>query len=269
MHPNDNVEAVFLDELYSMLKSNTLVLPTLPEIALRIRDLAEDESSSLADISKAINKDPALAARVVHVANSPAFRTRTPFNTVDNAVMRLGGTMVKNIVTSMVMEQLFQSTTDMTDAKLRTYWEHATEVSQRAMVLASQYKHLQVDQAMLAGLIHDIGVLPIIALAEDYPQLLVDEAQLDRLIQTAHLEIGTAILKHWDFGPELVAVAAHHENLQYETDQPIDYVELIIVANLLSEHKKADLQAITNPKAIPAFNKLGITAHPDTLARSA
>ncbi|MES2603781.1 MAG: HDOD domain-containing protein [Pseudomonadota bacterium] len=269
MLANDNVEAVFLDELYSMLASNTLILPTLPEIAIRIRDLAEDERSSLADIGKLINKDPALAARVVQIANSPAFRTRSPFNSVDVAVMRLGGAMIKNIVTGMVMEQLFQSTTEVTDHKLRTYWHHATEVSERALELARPHKHLQLDQAMLAGLIHDIGVLPIIALAEDYPQLLVDPAQLDRLIAKAHLEIGTAILKHWNFSEELIAVGALHENMLYEHEGPVDYVELIIVANLLSDHKKADLHQIRNLKAIPAFNKFGILTHPDSLARSA
>ena len=269
MLANDNVEAVFLDELYSMLSANTLVLPTLPEMALRIRDLAEDDKSSLADIARLINKDPALAARVVQIANSPAFRTRTAFNSVDMAVMRLGNTMIKNIVTGMVMEQLFQSTTDLTDHKLRTYWRHATEVSERAMELAKPYKHLQLDQAMLAGLIHDIGVLPIVTLAEDYPQLLVEAAQLDRLIARAHLEVGTAILKHWHFSEELVAVGALHEDLQYDHDGPPDYVDLIIVANLLSDHKQGDLQQIKNLKAIPAFDKFGILTHPDTLARSA
>jgi HD-like signal output (HDOD) protein len=177
--------------------------------------------------------------------------------------------MIKNIVTSMVMEQLFQSTSDITDQKLREYWNHATEVSQRAIVMASQYPHMQPDQAMLAGLIHDIGVLPIIALAEDYPHMLVDNANLSRLISQAHLEIGTAILKHWCFGDELVAVVAHHENLQYDHDGPPNLVDLIIVCNLLSEHKADDLATLKNLKAIPAFHKLGITAHPDVLAKSA
>jgi len=164
---------------------------------------------------------------------------------------------------------LFQSTTELTDNKLRTYWSHATQVSEMAMEMARQHKHFQMDQAMLAGLIHDIGVLPIVALAEDYPQLLIDEAQLDRLIHKAHLEIGTAILKRWDFSDELIAVAAHHENLQYESEGLPDYVDLIITANLLSDHKQHDLREIKNLKAIPAFNKLGINSRPETLAKSA
>ncbi|HTQ98549.1 MAG TPA: HDOD domain-containing protein, partial [Candidatus Acidoferrum sp.] len=128
---------------------------------------------------------------------------------------------------------------------------------------------LPMDQAMLAGLIHDIGVLPIIALAEDYPQLLVEKSQLEHMLHSAHIEIGTAILKHWNFGDDLIAVMAHHENLQYDHEGPPNLVDLIIVSNLLSEHKAADLAQLKNLKAIPAFSKFGITAHPDALAKSA
>jgi HD-like signal output (HDOD) protein len=253
----DNIESRFLEELYTSLQNNKLILPTLPEMALRIRDVVADENSSLADISKLINKEPALAARLVQLANSPAFRTRSALNSVDMAVMRMGANMVKNLVTAMVMEQLFQSTTDVTDRKLRTYWHHAQQVSDIAIELAQNFNHFQSDQVMLAGLIHDIGVLPILTLAEDYPQLLEDEAKLDRLIGEAHITIGTAILKHWHFSEELIGVCREHENLQYQgTDKP-DYVDLIIVANLRSEHKKADLTKL-DWAAIPAFHKLGL-----------
>jgi HD-like signal output (HDOD) protein len=269
MPANSAIEKVFLDELYGMVADNSLILPTLPEMALRIRDLAEDDDTSLADISKAISSDPALAARVVQVANSPAFRTRTTFNSVDMAVKRLGGNMIKNIVTSMVMEQLFQSTTEVTDRKLRNYWHHATEVSQLAMEIAQFHRHLAVDQAMLAGLIHDIGVLPIISLAEEFPELLRNEAQLDRLLRNAHTAVGTAILKDWHFSDEMIAVCEHHEDLQYHTEGPAEYVELIIAANMLSGHKKADMAAIAEMRDIPAFDKLGLADLSATLAQSA
>lgn len=253
----DSIESKFLEELYASLQNNTLILPTLPEMALRIRDLVTDENSSLAEISKLINKEPAVAARLIQLANSPAFRTRSSINSVDMAVMRMGGDMIKNLVTAMVMEQLFQSTTDVTDRKLRTYWRHAQEVSDIAINLAMDYRYLPSDQVMLAGLIHDIGVLPILTLAEDYPQLLEDEAKLDRLIDEAHVRIGTAILQHWNFSEELICVTREHENLQYQGGAKPDYVDLIIVANLRSDHKNAALARL-DLSAIPAFNKLGL-----------
>lgn len=259
MNAATNIEAIFLEQLYGSLRENTLILPTLPEMALHIRDLAEDERTTISDISRAINKDPALAARVVQLANSPAFRTRTPFNSVDAAVLRLGTSMIKNIVTGMVMEQLFQSTSEVTDQMLRIYWGHAMEVAEKAMGLAVEHRHLHLDQAMLAGLVHDIGVLPILSLAEEYPILLENQAMLKRLIQKAHSQVGTAILAHWNFSDELITVAQEHENLAYTQDGACDYAELIIVADLISDHRHHDLLQIKDPTSIPAFRKFNLS----------
>jgi HD-like signal output (HDOD) protein len=252
------LETQFLDELYRKLASNELVLPTMPEMALKIRDIVEDPNSSLANISKLINKDPALAARIVQVANSPAFRSRTPFNSVEAAVMRLGGSIIKNLVTAMVMEQLFQSTTEMTDRKLRTYWRHATDVSELAIAFVSAHPHLQADQAVLAGLIHDIGVLPILTFAEEHPELLADEAVLDSLIKQAHCQVGAKILEAWRFSADMIRVALEHENLQYNSKDKPDYVDLLIVANIQSDHKKGELADLGDLLHIPAFIKMGV-----------
>jgi HD-like signal output (HDOD) protein len=138
----------FLEDLYQALRSDKLVLPTLPEMALKVREVVSQESSSLADVAKVINRDPALAARLIQLANSPLLKSRVPIESVDMAVMRMGGSMVKNIVTAMVMEQLFQATHDVTDRKLRQCFKHASEVSSIAVGIALQFPHYAPDQAL-------------------------------------------------------------------------------------------------------------------------
>ncbi len=246
----------FLEDLYQALRSDKLVLPTLPEMALKVRDVVSDENSSLADVAKVINRDPALAARLIQLANSPLLKSRVPIESVDMAVMRMGGSMVKNIVTAMVMEQLFQATHDVTDRKLRQCWKHASEVSSIAVGIALQFPHYAPDQAMLAGLVHDIGILPILTMAEDYPALLQDETKLDDLIMRAHPFVGQAILKHWNFPEALVMVPREHENLQYDSSDKPDYVDLIIAANLQSDRNRGRMPA--NLNSVPAFRKLGL-----------
>lgn len=248
--------STFLEQLYQALRSDKLVLPTLPEMALKVRDVVSDENSSLADVAKVINRDPALAARLIQLANSPLLKSRVPIESVDMAVMRMGASMVKNIVTAMVMEQLFQATHEVTDRKLRQCWKHASEVSSIAVGIALQYPHYAADQAMLAGLVHDIGILPILTMAEDHPELLQDESKLDDLIQRAHPFVGQAILKHWNFPEALTLVPREHENLAYESMDKPDYVDLIIVANLQSDRNRGRLPA--DLKTIPAFRKLGL-----------
>lgn len=253
---SSHVINTFLEKLYQDLRSDKLILPTLPEIALKVRDVVSDENSSLADVAKVINRDPALAARLIQLSNSPMLKSRVPIESVDMAVMRMGGTMVKNIVTAMVMEQLFQATHELTDRKLRECWQHASEVSSIAVAISMQHSHYQPDQAMLAGLVHDIGILPILTMAEDYPEILADENKLDELIKKAHPFIGQAILKQWNFPESLINVPREHENLDYDNGDKPDYVDLIIAANLQSDRNKGRLPK--NLEAVPAFRKLGL-----------
>lgn len=253
-------EEKFLDKLLEDLENDKLVLPTLPEVALKVRDTLEDENSSLIDVAKIITSDAALSARMIQVSNSPLLRAANPIESVEAAVTRMGSNMIRNLVTSMVMEQMFQATSDVTDKRLRKIWEHSTEVAAISHALASQFTKLQPDQAMLAGLIHDIGALPILSRAEDYPDLLDDEETLDRIINSVHSTIGAEILRKWNFPEELIAVAEDHEDLSRDSENGPDYVDVVIVANLQSlidsnhRHTKVDWSTV------PAFSKLGLQA---------
>ncbi len=251
-------EEKFLDQLLEDLENDKLVLPTLPEVALKVRDTLEDENSSLMDVAKIITSDAALSARMIQVSNSPLLRASSPIETVEAAVTRMGGNMIRNLVTSMVMEQMFQATSDVTDKRLRKIWEHSTEVAAISHALTSQFTKLQPDQALLAGLVHDIGALPILSRAEDYPELLDDEASLDRIITSVHTTIGAEILRKWNFPEELVNVAADHEDLKYNSENGPDYVDVVIVANLQSligtDHPLTKLDWSN----VPSFTKLGL-----------
>lgn len=253
-----SLEETFINELLSDLESDKLVLPTLPEVALRVRNTLEDENASLMNVAKVVTSDVALSARLIQVANSPLLRASRKIETVESAVTRMGGNMVRNMVTSIAMEQMFQATTDVTDKRLRQIWEHSTQVAAICTTLAKMHRGLQPDQALLAGLVHDIGALPILSRAEDVPELIDDEELLDCIIATTHTKIGAAILVKWNFPSNLVAVASEHENLKYnEADGP-DYVDLVIVANLQTIIGKDHPYTKEDWSSIPAFGRLGL-----------
>ncbi len=244
----------FLKELLDDLENNRLVLPTLPEVALKVRDAVGDPDTSLADIAKMIATDAALSARIIQVANSPLMRASKTIDNLDMAVSRLGMSLIRDMVTSMVMEQMFQATSDVTDKKLRDIWEHSTEVAAISHALAAAFTKLSPEQAMLAGLVHDIGALPILTKAEDFPELLDNEVLLDAIIQKLHPRIGEAILKAWNFPEELVSVASQHEDITRNSDTT-DYVDVVIVANL-----QAHTEQNTDWGIVPAFEKLGLSS---------
>ncbi|MCK5640376.1 MAG: HDOD domain-containing protein [Gammaproteobacteria bacterium] len=251
------IAETFLKELIDDLKNNRLVLPTLPEVALKVRDAVNDENASTKDIAKVISSDAAISARLLQFANSPLMRASQPIDNLEGAVNRLGMRLVKDTVTSMAMEQMFQATSDVTDRKLREIWDHSSQVAAISHALASQFTKLKPEQAMLAGLVHDIGALPILTKAEDTPELLADETKLDYILLTLHSQIGAAILKTWNFPPELVAVAADHEKLDRDSTET-DYVDVVQVANLQSYMDSKHPLAQADWDNIPAFAKLGL-----------
>ncbi len=251
-------EEVFVNELVQDLESGDLQLPTLPEVALRVRDVVDDENANASQIADIIAQDAALSARLLQVVNSPLYRGRQEIDRLSMVIARLGSKLVRNLVTSQVMKQMFQATNDMVDQRLRAVWEHSVQVAAISRALASRAPGIEPDQAMLAGLLHDVGTLPILYRAEERDELLDTPGLLDHLIETLHTRIGGAILKHWKFPEALVAVAAEHEDLTREHAGPADLIDVVQVANLQSHIDTDHALSQADWSKIPAFHQLGL-----------
>lgn len=253
-----SVEEVVLKELTELIAQDQIVLPTLPEVALKAREVAEDMNASAGDLAKVISNDAAMTARIIKVANSPIMRGAREIQDVQMAIARLGIACISNLVTGLAMEQMFQATSDYIDKTMRKSWQHSTEVAGIANVLCRHYTKLKPDQATLAGLIHEIGVLPILTYAENTNRLS-DPITLQRVIEKIHPQVGVMILQSWEFPKELIDVPANYLRFDRDSgsDKP-DYADIVMVANLQShmgsDHPLAQLDWST----ISAFQRLGL-----------
>ena len=109
-------------ELIQAIDNDDLVLPTLPEVALKVREAAEDPNIGTPQLSKVIGNDAALTARIIKVVNSPLLRTSKEITDIQMAVSRLGINYTCNLATGLAMEQMFQATSDVVDRKMREVW---------------------------------------------------------------------------------------------------------------------------------------------------
>jgi HD-like signal output (HDOD) protein len=254
------VEKHFLATFLDDLNRNRVELPTLPEVAVRVRKLVNDPTATARQVARLIGTDPALSARLLKVVNSPVYRTAEKIENVQAAVTRLGAAQVRNLVTALVMQQLYQAKgTQHTRQRLKTLWTHSAKVATLSYVIAHRFTSLPPDQAMLGGLIHDIGVLPILRRAEAYPQLANDPEAMDEVIKHLHTIIGPFILDEWNFSPDLVAVTSQHEDLWRSEGSEINYVDVVIVANLHSYLGTQHHLTKVDWSEIPAFTKMGLT----------
>ncbi|MDH5432498.1 MAG: HDOD domain-containing protein [Gammaproteobacteria bacterium] len=252
-----SIEKEFLHQLTEAITQDKLVLPTLPEIALKIRDVVSDSDVTAEAVANVISQDAALSAKIMKVANSPLVRGTVSITSLQLAVTRMGMAFVKNLATGLAMEQMFQATNDLVDKKLRQSWEHSTDVAAICHVLASNFTKLQPDQAALAGLVHEIGVLPILTLAEEHPAILQHEDSLDKVIQRIQGKLGRMILKTWDFPPELIDVPIGCCDFKRNSGDSADYIDVVTVAKIQSYSDDHNPFTDLNTSEIPAFQKLG------------
>lgn len=252
-------EQVFFDELKKAVEDNTIILPTLPEVAIKLREAVEDENSSAHHIAETLAQDASLTARLMQVANSPLYRTRNPIDELQMAVTRLGITLVRDLVVSLAMKQIFQATSDALEAQFRKTWTTSVDVAAISRMLASSIPEINSEQALLAGLVHNIGALPILVLAENDDDLFNDSEALAEMIHTLQGPVGEMILKAWDFPEPLIEVVKHANEFSYTHDSGTHFVDLVQVALLQGQH--VDEKHIpADWTSVPAFKQMGMDA---------
>ena len=152
-------------------EAGSLVLPSLPEIVVRVRQAVSDDNVHLGNVVKLIQLDPSLTARLVQIANSPLYRSPQPVENCLMAVNRLGLTTTRDLVTCLVLNNVFNSENKILHEKLHKLWQHSSHVAAIASSIAKITPNLHEDTALLAGLLHDIGVLPVLHYAAEFPDV--------------------------------------------------------------------------------------------------
>ncbi|TDU24347.1 HD-like signal output (HDOD) protein [Panacagrimonas perspica] len=245
------------------LTQDRLTLPTLPEVAMRIGQATQDERATASRLAAEIGRDPAIAVRLLRVANSSALSAGRKVDNIQQAVTRLGMGLVRSLVTGLALEQLFFSRAPALKERLRKTWANSLEVAALAQVLAAHCTVLRPELAMLAGLSHEIGALPVIRMAESFGEEVTDMAALDRVIRNLQPRVGRMVLQAWDFPEELVEVPSRWMDFSRTHEGPADYVDVVTVAALQSHQNREGRLAGIDRLRVPAFLKLDISPEVD------
>jgi len=205
--------------LTEKIKQDTLVLPTLPEVALKVRSAADDPDINLNHMSDIIAQDPALSLGMLKVANSAILGRSVKVETVPQAVTRIGLRQIKSIATAMAIEQVFVSHNDVVTMYMNKAWVKTIDIASVAISLMDMYlkehKHtsLSLDTITLAALIHNIGVLPILTEAENHPDVFANPTFLQQAIIKLSGRVGGAITRSWGFSDEFTLLAESWSDL--------------------------------------------------------
>lgn len=247
-------EQIQLHEL-TML-SEGLQLLSLPEAALRARQLLDKPEVDLGDLARIVTKDPALTAKLLKAANSALYRRGRPVQTCDQAIVRLGLKVTAPLIMAFAMRGLFESDSPQLRSRLRRSWEHANEVAAISFVLARLTGKFDAEEAMLAGLLHDIGALPILAYLARHPTLLNDAAVLDQLVTALRVRAGVNVIREWKLPEQFETVIRDSEDWWRDPGPEPDLADVIVVAKIHAEMNRPERRQLPSLVNLPAFRKL-------------
>lgn len=249
-----------IEELQRDLESKNFTLPPLPDSAIRVRRAIDDPNADCSKVSKVIGIDPVLTGRIIQAANSPLFKGLHKIEDLNTAISRLGLTCVQNLVVSLTVGALFKSANKpWIRRKLLDIWRSSIKIAALSEVLSRGRKGLDPAEAMLAGLLHDVGVIPMIILCDKKYGEPTDSTMLDEAAFLISPNLTSWILKQWNLSSSITEVPNLIQDLHREHENSADYSDIIQVARLHTWRGKSHPLGNIPWHTIPAFEKLDLT----------
>ncbi len=243
-------------------------LPTLPQVVTKIASMVESPDTSAADVGRIIAKDQVLSARVLKLVNSTFYGFSRRVSTITHATVLLGFNVVKGLAMSAsVFDLLQQGGGDGLDRK--HLWDHSIGTARVAGVLARKVGLHEPEEAVVAGLLHDLGKIALFAtLPGEFTaivevarkrHLLMHEAEVE-VVGATHAQIGRWLLERWSLPEKLVEpIAFHHvPHLAREatlTTAIVHLADILCIAASIGDSGDAKVPPLSHA----AWNRLGLT----------
>lgn len=228
--------ARLVEALEVELAGEKLDLPSYPDVAVRVRKALTNEEVEIEHVVRVVSAEPALAARLLQVANSAALnpngRRLTDLRT---AVSRIGFNMARSATIAFAMSQLRRAEAYKgLETPLTELWHHSAHVAAVCHVVSQRFTRVNPDTALLTGLLHGVGKLYLLTRAAKYPALLADPARYQPIVAEWHGRLAQAILRNWEMADEVVQAVASAENPDREHEGAIDLADVLSVSAALA-----------------------------------
>lgn len=218
-------------------------IPAIPQILLKLLALCQADGAGMAEMAKLVANDPAMSLKVLQVANSAAYHRGGQKVGLMQALSTLGSDMIKTLVISESVFQTFGSFPGSATQDLRRFWKHALTTAVMAREIAKAMDYAQTEEAYLAGLLHDVGRLALLAVVPDEYGAhfqAEDDARLcaleQRTLQISHTEAGAWLVERWELDSFMAdAILYHHEPaVRVEAAHPL--IRMVHLAHELANH---------------------------------
>jgi len=249
----DNMFLSFVDAL----AKDELNIPALPDVIMRIREAIQHDVG-VKDMVRILENDPVLAAHVITYANSAMYTGLNHTASLQDAISRIGLSLLENVVTVHMINSLLRYVEGDLKKIAEEHYQHSVYIASICHVLAKRKSYLIPERAMLIGLLHDMGVIPILQHFNKRGGSTNSHTELILTIDRLRSVVSSMVLSDWGFEVDFIQAAEQSDQWSRYGDDLADYTDLVIIAHWCHEALVKKTNDIPNFQEIPAFRKLGL-----------
>jgi len=207
------------ERLIQAILASGVKIPPMPTLVLEVMALARDDDAGPRDFATLVSRDPALAGALFRVVGSPVLGLRTKVESLEKAITVLGLRTTVAVVRSEGLRGMLNDPEQV--SVMNSLWQHMNGIADMALGLVRtlRLKGVREDDAFLAGIFHDCGVMVLCRRDKGYARAFHEELfwpdllALDASFKTNHAVVGQMVARNWQLPPDVVlAVRHHHES---------------------------------------------------------
>ncbi|EHQ52873.1 metal dependent phosphohydrolase [Ectothiorhodospira sp. PHS-1] len=257
-------ESALFARIYQHIVTGHLDLPAMPEVAVKIQGAISAPDADAYRLSRIIQMDLAVTGGMVKAANSALYGGASPVSSVRDAIVRLGFDVTRQLVISIAMKQVFNTNVPTLKKRMRELWNRSVHVSALSYILARHSQRFDPEHAMLAGLLYQVGMVPLLDhIGRRYSD--IPETEMDSILARLHPVVGELVINYWGLGPDICQVVRECGDLDRNGHRAPDYCDVVLVADLYRRtHDRNDAHTLSYHQ-VPAYEKLGLPEPDDEL----
>jgi len=254
--PQEIQENPLFQDFCAVYLGKELQMPTLPIVAIKMRRALEAENLRISQIAEIVQMEPAIAVKLVQIANSLLYSPLVPVTNCHEAISYIGTAATSRLVIGQSLRQIFDCPNVRIRRLLREEWRKSIYLSSLCWVLASENGDVKPEDAQLAGLVCDIGNVPFLAMLAHIEGDHLNEENISLIQPYIAPKLGVQVLKSWGFPDELVSIPTVSENWFDDKSSKLELSDIVILSKLHSYIGTHRMKYLPRINSIPAFGKL-------------
>lgn len=255
----DEEDSSIVNHLYRNLMNNSIRLPSLPSVAARVQKIYRGKATDVDAMVHVLISYPDVARKLNNVSRIARDDRLSAAGKLRYSIKRLGLRPVYCLIMTYAIGKLVKRMPEAHLERVSSFWQHSLNVAAISRILARNTRLFPPDLAMLAGLVHGIGVLAIDDRLLEHKPLMLDHLEVDHAIQVMRPEISSLLLRKWNFADVLIEVAEECGDWSRDHDGPADLCDLVLVANYYGMLHADVNHVLPRASAIPAIGRIGVS----------